>query len=93
MSQSLMENGTKKNPGESFLSVEKDGDKSKLLITQEKFEGNNWWNCLLEGEIEIETQKVEPVNTKLSDIDEETRSTVEKMINDQVSKSHGETNK
>ena len=77
------------NPGESFWSVEKDGDKSTLLITLEKFEGKNWWNCLLEGDIEIDTQKVEPENSKLSDLDGETRSTVEKMMYDQQQKAMG----
>lgn len=77
------------NPGESFWSVERDGDKSTLLITLEKFEGKNWWNCLLEGDIEIDTQKVEPENSKLSDLDGETRSTVEKMMYDQQQKAMG----
>ena len=68
---------------EALWSIEKDGGSCILQITFEKHSGQNWWNCLLQGDIEIDTQKVEPENSKLSDLDGETRQTVEKMMFDQ----------
>jgi len=67
---------------EALWSIERDGGKAILQITFEKHEGQNWWNCVLKGDIEIDTQKVEPENSKLSDLDGETRQTVEKMMYD-----------
>ncbi len=53
-----------------------------MQITIEKNEGQNWWNCVLQGDTYVDTQKVEPENAKLQDLDGDTRMTVEKMMFD-----------
>ena len=35
------------NAGESIWNLERDGQKSTLAITLEKYDGKNWWNCLI----------------------------------------------
>lgn len=35
------------NSGESIWNIERDGEKATMNITLIKFEGKNWWNCVL----------------------------------------------
>mmetsp|Transcript_19866 Transcript_19866/g.14599 ORF Transcript_19866/g.14599 Transcript_19866/m.14599 type:complete len:112 (+) Transcript_19866:700-1035(+) len=74
---------------DSTWSLESDGDRRIMQLLIQKFEGQRWWGAPFKGHVEIDTQKVEPENSKLSDLDLETRSAVEKMMFDQNQKMKG----
>ena len=65
------------------------GGQRTVTLYFEKENGMEWWPSVGVGEPAIDVTKVEPENSKLGDLDGETRKTVEKMMFDQAQKAQG----
>lgn len=61
------------------LSTRSDGTK-EILITLAKARGSNWWAHIVTSAPKIDTTKIVPENSKLSELDGETRGMVEKYV-------------
>lgn len=71
---------------DSFWTVE---DGNRLVISLGKLNQMEWWDCVCDGDPTINVKKVQPENSKLEDLDGDTRQTVEKMMFDQRQKAMG----
>jgi hypothetical protein len=66
-----------------------DGGGRYLVLYLPKQNKMQWWNCARKGDATIDTSAVVPENSKLGDLDGDTRATVEKMMFDQAQKQKG----
>eukprot|EP01111_Echinosteliopsis_oligospora_P019795 TRINITY_DN975_c0_g1_i2.p1 TRINITY_DN975_c0_g1~~TRINITY_DN975_c0_g1_i2.p1 ORF type:complete len:182 (+),score=40.37 TRINITY_DN975_c0_g1_i2:105-650(+) len=75
--------------GDSTWSIEESKNGKAMVIELVKVNQMEWWSCIIVGHSQIDTSKIEPENSKISDLDGETRGMVEKMMFDQRQKQMG----
>ena len=75
--------------GDSTWAIVDVKDGREIQVVLVKKEGMHWWKNVIKGDPEIDVTKIEPEQSKLSDLDPETRQTVEKMMYDQRAKAQG----
>jgi hypothetical protein len=71
---------------DSFWTVE---DGSRLAINLQKSNAMEWWDSVCQDDPKIDIRAIQPENSSVSDLDGETRKTVEKMMYDQRQKALG----
>lgn len=67
---------------ESLWTVERENDtgRSVMQVCLTKHVNQNWWGCVWTGDQEINTGECTPENSKLHDLDSETRKHVEREM-------------
>jgi hypothetical protein len=63
--------------------LEKNNNKNTLIIEFDKLKKQEWWSYLIKGDKEIDMSLIRPAQEQVSDLDQETRYTIDKMLYDQ----------
>jgi CS domain len=71
---------------DSFWTVE---DGNRLCLNLQKVNTMEWWEGVCVGDPAIDVKTIQPESSSLSDLDGETRTTVEKMMYDQKQRALG----
>lgn len=74
---------------ESMWTLESEDGKKYICINMDKRKGMCWWKRVVKGHVGIKTKKIQPENSKLADLEGETRQQVEKMMFDQRQREMG----
>ena len=74
---------------DSTWTIENSDEGRRVVFYLAKHNGMEWWDCVCKGDATINTRKIVPENSKLGDLDGDTRGVVEKMMFDQRQKAMG----
>jgi len=77
-------------PDSLLWTVDEEKGQKVILVTFEKFNNMSWWECFIKGDQCIDTTKINPEASKVSDIeDPEMKAQIEKLMFDTQQKSMG----
>jgi len=74
---------------DSGWQIEESKEGKAVVIDLSRVNKMEWWKCVIIGHPEVDTTKLEPENSKLGDLDDDTRGIVQKMMFDQRQKQMG----